>query len=100
MRSEEGLPATQTRFVLRGVIINGFLKYLITKCAGGVDETRGSWEEDDATVSFAEKQGVRLRKSQQTITDPMFEVTCGEGRTGTVELGFFKEYKNGLSLKP
>ena len=60
------------RWVLRGIVINGFLKFLITQCAPKDEKDRTDWDEDDPAMSFADKQAVRVSKCQKALTESDF----------------------------
>ncbi|CAE7779688.1 unnamed protein product, partial [Symbiodinium sp. CCMP2456] len=61
-------------WVLRGIVVNGFLKFLITQCAPKDEKDRADWDEGDPAMSFAEKQAVRVSKCQKALTEPDFHV--------------------------
>ena len=64
------------RYCLLGVIINGFLKFLINWCAQSQPSESLHWDEDDPGLSFAEKQAIRLGKCRHAVLDPDFEASC------------------------
>ncbi|CAE7499719.1 unnamed protein product [Symbiodinium necroappetens] len=60
-------------YCLLGVTINGFLKFLVNACAQNMPADVGAWDEDDPSLSFADKQAVRLGKVRTTVLDANFQ---------------------------
>ena len=43
-------------------------------CSQDGPEASADWDEDDPSLSFADKQAVRLGKVRQVVLDPNFQV--------------------------